>query len=989
MNFLQRAVAGVESRLDQVLAADPNLLDRPEPQPLQAQPPPPPPTSPPPTSNDDATATATTTISSSISPMFAATPPTAPTTPVPTASPTPPPNSSRMTMQERLAMAMAKGGSVRSASPAVGRLAERTASPSPAPSVRKAKVEDEVEAVEDPERRSSDDTKAETKEENVEPPQTREEPSTEATAVEPEPATGEQAPVDPEQLATNGVSVDAEPTAPDAFPRMSVDTPRGSLESLLRPSIDIKPRSSMDSQPRASIDANPPAAAAAANPTSPPAVEELEATIVQLRDDLAVCETRRAEESASASERIDSLEEKLKFLSRESSEEARKRIQAGGASALEKELAKRDERIALLLEEGQRLSKTELKHMNNIKRLRAKTQEEEKATAEAKRKQERAEKEAADLREKTRKAVEGEKRAVERLKNSARMEVDNEGLKRERDILQISASDLKLQLAKAIARADDAESRVQTEALEAERKTTTELRDKLEKTQNDALVEKEKYKSELWSLQSKLERDGDRAKAVELELKAEISMLETKLEVMRARAEEASTGTSGHTHAKLLRQVETLQSQYAVASENWQGIEASLMSRLTAVEKERDDLTRKGDDVRKKAREINQKVKRLESDLDTATLKVQDLESSLGTQLILCDDLRKQVTRFEESKTQASKKFDEERAAWQREIRELRETLKNNTLSAASEELLPRPKSRPGSILEAEGAIRPLSPNPRPRKQSFGSDLNAPYPSKRISRTESSDRLNENGLGNHRRLTLPETARAYPPASAGAWGPTTPRLDSLSIYSGGGGGVSRQSSLFGGFGGLGLSNAINSPSTPSLHASSFMSPGGASPAAIGEGDNESLFDGGANGGLISPGSQEGRNGAHLGDMLSVSTVAAGPSVQLMERMSATIRRLESEMASSREEMTRMAAQRDEARVEVAGLMTEVDEKRKLDERVRTLEGALGEKETVHEATLVMLGEKSEEVEELRNDVADLKQMYRDLIMSQTNTTTNG
>lgn len=54
---------------------------------------------------------------------------------------------------------------------------------------------------------------------------------------------------------------------------------------------------------------------------------------------------------------------------------------------------------------------------------------------------------------------------------------------------------------------------------------------------------------------------------------------------------------------KLLRQIETLQNQYAVASENWQGIEGSLLGRVTALEKERDEIAKKEADIRRKARE--------------------------------------------------------------------------------------------------------------------------------------------------------------------------------------------------------------------------------------------------------------------------------------------------------------------------------------------------------------------------------------------------
>ncbi|KAK6542151.1 hypothetical protein TWF694_007916 [Orbilia ellipsospora] len=992
MNFLQRAVAGVESRLDQVLASDPNLTEqqRSEKPAISA-------TVAAPAATTTTTTTTTTVGTVDATPTIAVSPSVTPSaaspvkdvkpTPPTSASPTPPPGAGgRMTMQERLAAAMARGGSVRSASPAI--LSDRATSPSP--------ISTPLRRSEDNRRDSGDIGRKSQDLKSIERENLVEESTPPPDIVKPEEQTTEQVPTlnEPEQTndvaVANGTGAGTDSKPQDTTPRTSTDIPRKSLDSQprmsidnkTRASLDLKPRTSLESRPRASLDLNP--AVSAPSPQPPPAtIEDLEATISQLREDLAICESRRAEESTFSSERIDSLEEKLKYLAKESAEESRKRIQAGGASALEKELAKRDERIALLLEEGERLSKTELKHMNNIKRLRMKTQEEEKATVEAKRRQERAEKEAVDLREKTKKAMDAERRANEKLRTMTRLEVDNESLKRERDILQINASDLKLQLAKAVARADDAESRVQTEALEAERKLTAELRDKLEKAQNESMADKERYKSETWTLQTKLERDGDRAKAVELELKNEISMLETKLEVLRSRAEEASTGTSGHNHAKLLRQIETLQSQYAVASENWQGIEASLMSRLTSVEKERDDLSRKESDVRKKAREVNQKLKRLESDLESANLKVQDLESSLATQMALCEDFRKQLTIHEESKVQLSKKFDEERGLWQKEIKDLRESMKTATsVVIANDEYTSRPKSRPNSILEAEGIVtRPLSPHPR-RKQSIGSDVNAPFLSKRMSRTDSGDRLAEGAptSSGYRRPTLPEPQRQHTPSWAG---PATPRMDSISAFSGSGGGnsgVSRQNSLFGAFTGMGMGMGISVgsyPSTPSFN-NPIMSPMTGGP----DGDSESMYEQGING-LASPGSNEGRNGAHINDMLSVSTVAAGPSVQLVERMSAAVRRLEGEMASSREELLRMTAQRDEARAEVVGLMTEVDEKRSLEERVSSLETSLTEKESVYEATLIMLGEKSEEAEELKNDVADLKQMYKDLVMSQT------
>ena len=119
----------------------------------------------------------------------------------------------------------------------------------------------------------------------------------------------------------------------------------------------------------------------------------------------------------------------------------------------------------------------------------------------------------------------------------------------------------------------------------------------------------------------------------------------------------------------------------------------------------------------------------------------------------------------------------------------------------------------------------------------------------------------------------------------------------------------------------------------------------------------------------------------INDMISVSTAAAGPSVQLVERMSAAVRRLESEKAASKDELSRLSAQRDEAREQVVSLMHEIEEKRALDERSRALETEIAQLNERYQTTLEMLGEKSELVEELRADVADVKKIYRELIDS--------
>ena len=121
----------------------------------------------------------------------------------------------------------------------------------------------------------------------------------------------------------------------------------------------------------------------------------------------------------------------------------------------------------------------------------------------------------------------------------------------------------------------------------------------------------------------------------------------------------------------------------------------------------------------------------------------------------------------------------------------------------------------------------------------------------------------------------------------------------------------------------------------------------------------------------------------INDMISVSTAAAGPSLQLVERMSATVRRLESEKAAAKDEFDRLTVQRDQTRDQVVALMRESEERHALRMNLAELERQVSETNRRYQTTLEMLGEKTERVEELEADIADVKQMYRDLVESTT------
>lgn len=384
----------------------------------------------------------------------------------------------------------------------------------------------------------------------------------------------------------------------DVSPRPSVETTRS---SILRASTDSArqqeslPRTSMEAQPTEQFDTIQ---------TALRLPEEYDTLLKQLQSDFETSELQRQEEVHDYIERIDALQSKLQYLAKESIEVARKASSSAPAGSLEKKLADKEQQVALLMDEGQSLSKKELAHMTTIKKLRAKVQENSKEISEARMKQEKAEKEAASATERLKRAQASERQLGEKEKQVAQLQRDFESVKAERDVKDSTIADLRRQLEEAATQEKEAENKLAQEALEAERRKVADLEDDLANLSIEKSLVSDRAQSQIKELREKMDKDAEHARVVEMEMKTEQQMLESKLEVMRARAEEVSSGTTGDAQAKLLRQIETLQSQYAVASENWQGIEASLIARATNLEKERDEATKREADIRRKAREV-------------------------------------------------------------------------------------------------------------------------------------------------------------------------------------------------------------------------------------------------------------------------------------------------------------------------------------------------------------------------------------------------
>lgn len=248
---------------------------------------------------------------------------------------------------------------------------------------------------------------------------------------------------------------------------------------------------------------------------------QYEEIIMQMKSDYEAAELRRQEETHLYLERIDALQSKLQYMTKEAADVAKRSISEATPGSLDEKLAIRDEKISLLMEEGHKLSQTELKHMSIIKKLRAKATEDEKRLADTKRILEKHENAAREARERAKRAEELEQRATDKNKSLLRLDKELENATKEVNSKDILILDLQAQLADVTSAARIAEEKVQAEALEAEKKRTAELLDELSYIKAAKELAEKQHQSEMREAKEKAEREKERARVAEIERQGE------------------------------------------------------------------------------------------------------------------------------------------------------------------------------------------------------------------------------------------------------------------------------------------------------------------------------------------------------------------------------------------------------------------------------------------------------------------------------------
>ncbi|KAG8625723.1 hypothetical protein KVT40_006124 [Elsinoe batatas] len=653
---------------------------------------------------------------------------------------------------------------------------------------------------------------------------------------------------------------------------------------------------------------------------------ELEAELVQMRAEQEESDKQKQEDMETVLERIDALQSKLQYLAKETVAAAKEANAQADKGSLEQKLAEKDEKIALLMEEGQKLSKTEMRQLTNLRKLTAQVSVETKASAELKKEVSRLRQAESVLKGRMARLEQSEKESAAKAAKSSQLESQITSLKYDLTSKENAITAFKRRLTDTEEKLEKLESGSQAASLVADTRRIGDLEEELSNAKIEKKLVEDRTKSEIQRLKAEIDQQKDRAQASKLEHQTEIINLEARMESLQLRAEEASSDQTGDGQAKLLRQIETLQTQYSLAAENWRTIEGSLNARLTAVEKERDETVKREADVRKKARDLGVKVRRLEEERDTDSDKTSTLVNELAEQKALVQKLQSRLDTSEKSLEEARQDFEQQR-----------QTLEAS-LSARIEEKRSR---RASNSISTHGRSK-RTPSPNSIRKTSAADAILSTTFRKPSRTNDSSTSLNHIHSSRRPSALPsDLSRDFLPS------PTT---------------ISRKHSQ------LSLAQLNGSSSSYPTSHSPLPTPTDPppTPSITTEAPDEDF-------------SRHSSPRGTAADVISASTVHTGPSVQLVERMSSSIRRLEAEKAAHKDEMARLQSQRDEARDEMVRLMREVEGRQGVEREVEQVKAEMGRLGERYEACLEMLGEREEEVVELRGDLGEMKRIYKELV----------
>lgn len=336
----------------------------------------------------------------------------------------------------------------------------------------------------------------------------------------------------PSELATDAVNAKliSMTSAPSARATESAVSNANGSETLLDSTLPINPaRHSEDNFSRPDLAINgeivsetPLAATDIEVPHQ--SVSELEAELAQMRAEREATDRQKQEDMETVLERIDALQAKLQYLAKETVAAAKEANAAAPHGSSEQVLAEKDEKIALLMEEGVTLSKTEMRHLATIRKLNTASTTAERNAADLRKEVSKWKQSESTLRLRIARLEQAAKASAENTQRLSKTELELTSLKSDLDSKEAIISTLRRKIDESEKKIESLEGGSQKTSLASDSKKINDLEEKLSNANIEKKLAEDRAKAEIKRVTQELEQQRNSAQATEMELKAEMSV---------------------------------------------------------------------------------------------------------------------------------------------------------------------------------------------------------------------------------------------------------------------------------------------------------------------------------------------------------------------------------------------------------------------------------------------------------------------------------
>ncbi|GMM36543.1 Sgm1 protein [Saccharomycopsis crataegensis] len=645
----------------------------------------------------------------------------------------------------------------------------------------------------------------------------------------------------------------------------------------------------------------------------------------------------------------------------ENNRSAEKSVQS--TSPIDEQLRIKDEQIAGLIEEGEKLSMKELKYTTMIKNLRSKDSQSQSAIESLESKLSNLDSKHAELKKEFFSLKEVSKEDKTKLKDMKHLEANYKDLSDRYDKISQELTEHKFKNYEK--KMNDLQ-----EKLAAKINTEKELNLKLEQEKIQVSLLKSTSKKEVDDLNLKIEDLENSNKSMKEEYDLEIARLETKVEKLRFSNEDSKTdrsnstgpdgdsqnsGSNGNTK-QLKAQLAALQHQYQTTLDSLQTLESTYSAKITTLSQSYNTL-KKSESAQ--AKSLKKMVSQL-SELKEEHARAIEASSTHEVELA---EMRKEVSLKQDEINTWREKYEELKQKHQESTMQLEKKLLKVEMELQKMRVIAPDDNNSTINIHNNGSSSSLLMDEDGQLDTLrsGQSASTQYLTTHLSR--SSELLSpsqfsfwngnaSNGNANWRSPEVRSPSMTFNlPVSRGN--------ESNSFNYGNINGIRRDSLHGAAMAGDGTNSTINGVDRDSISlnfetSSKFDS--------VSQQASPFLTSPNPAGGLV-PGSGGGQG-------------PTGATIQLIGKLSSKLSRIETELSTTKEELKKSYREKNELSSEMVQMMDQIAEVETIQERNRDLEQKVNELEKREKVSLEVLGEKSEIVEELRCDVADLKDLLR-------------